>query len=90
MHAKSLVFLLSGYGIDMHPEVAIFGRRACMLRRTIALRPDSRSQVVDIYRAYSKLGFFGAFTPGLDLSSLMPIPPHGYEHRQDWKHHYRP
>eukprot|EP00973_Karenia_brevis_P005590 763431-Karenia_brevis.AAC.1 len=41
MHSKALVYALSGFGIDMHPEVAIFGRRVAMIRRTVALRPDT-------------------------------------------------
>eukprot|EP00973_Karenia_brevis_P089000 12343202-Karenia_brevis.AAC.1 len=90
MHSKALVYLLSGFGVDMHPEVAIYARRAIAMRRAIALWPAVRQQIKDIFRLYKQRNYFGIHNDSLDLAKLSPIPPHGYQQRQSWRHDFKP
>eukprot|EP00973_Karenia_brevis_P091443 12407466-Karenia_brevis.AAC.1 len=85
MHARSIVFSLSGASHDVDPYIAIFHRRISMFRRMLNKSAYIKNIVAELYDLYLHMGYPGVHGPHIDLSTLIPAPLPGTGGRQPWK-----
>eukprot|EP00973_Karenia_brevis_P068077 9470339-Karenia_brevis.AAC.1 len=61
-----------------------------MLRRILTLLPGYDSTIRQIFHAYQNIQYNGTPAHETPLPLREPIPPHGHQQRQLWKHSQKP